>query len=410
MCPGRGSQSVKRAFEFAKDLLQSAKVLAHHDANLPIKLACDASSYGIGAVLSHLMLGGGEHPVAFVSRTLSASEKNYAQLEKEALSIIYGVKKFHQYLFGRKFTLETDHKPLLTILGPKSAVPTLAATRLQRWALILASYHYEVVFHKTTEHGNVDGLSRLPVDRTGTREESDIFHFTHVNDLPVTARDIADATKKDPVLSKALQLVKCGWPRQVQEEALHPYFKRRFELSVEQDCVFWGLRVAIPKALQDRILEDLHADNPGVCRMKSLARSYLWWPSLNKAIESVIQNCRACQSTQKQPATAPLVPWKWPVQVWQCVHMDYAEKDDVFFFVMVEAHSKWPEVFSTSSTTTHKTIEMLSHLFAAYGLLEEIVSDNGLQFVSEEMHHFKKKHGIQHTCVPCYHSASNGEA
>jgi len=285
------------------------------------------------------MPGGEECPVAFASRALSASEKNYAQLEKEALSISYGVKKFHQYLFGRKFTLETDHKPLLTILGPKSAVPTLAAARLQRWALILASYHYEVVFRRTSEHSNADGLSRLPAEKAGTPEESDIFHFTHVNDLPVTARDIAAATKKDPALSKVLQLVKCGWPQQVQEEALDPYFKRRFELSVEQDCVLWGLRVVIPSSLQDRILEDLHADHPGVCHMKSLARSYLWWPSLDKAIESVVQNCTACQLTQKQPATAPLIPWKWPVRVWQRVHMDYAEKDGVYFFVVVDAHS-----------------------------------------------------------------------
>ena len=125
------------------------------------------------------MPGREERPVAFASRTLSASEKNYAQFEREALSIIYGVKKFHQYLFGRKFTLETDHKPLLTILGPKSAVPTLAAARLQRWALILASYHYEVVFRRKSEHSIADGLSRLPAEKAGTPEESDIFHFTH---------------------------------------------------------------------------------------------------------------------------------------------------------------------------------------------------------------------------------------
>ena len=90
--------------------------------------------------------------------------------------------------------------------------------------------------------------------------------------------------------------------------------------------------------------------------------------------------------------------------------MDYAEKDGVYVFVVVEAHLKWPEVFSTSSTTTYKTIEMLSHLFAAYGLPEEIVSDNGPQFVFEEMHHFMKKHEIQHTRVPRYHPASNEEA
>ena len=148
-----------------QEAFESAKVLAHYDVNLPIKLACDASSYGIGAVLSHVMPGGEEHPVAFASRTLSASEKDYAQLD--------GVKKFHQYLFVRKFTLETDHKPLLNILGPKSAVPTLAAARLQRWALILASYHYDVLFRRTSEHSNADGLSGLPAEKAGTPDESD---------------------------------------------------------------------------------------------------------------------------------------------------------------------------------------------------------------------------------------------
>ena len=118
------------AFQRAKDLLTSSSVLAHYDPNLPIRLAADASAYGIGAVLSHVLLTGEEKPVAFVSRSLTASEKNYAQIEKEALALVYGVRRFHQYLYGRRFTLLTDHQPLTTILGPKKGIPPIAAARL----------------------------------------------------------------------------------------------------------------------------------------------------------------------------------------------------------------------------------------------------------------------------------------
>ena len=105
---------------------------------------------------------GHERPIAFASRTLSASETNYAQVEKEALSLVFGVKRFHQFLYGRRFTLVNDHKPLQTILGPKSAAPTLAAARMQRWALVLSAYDYDLVYRRLEEHLNADALSRMP--------------------------------------------------------------------------------------------------------------------------------------------------------------------------------------------------------------------------------------------------------
>lgn len=154
-------------------------------------------------MISHVMENGEERPVAFASRTLTEAERKYAQIEKEALAIIFGVRKFHKYLYGRKFTLITDHKPLLTILGPKSAVPTLAALRMQRWALILMAYSYDIEYRRSADHANADALSRLPrasFDNTG--EEGGIFYFSHVEELPVGAKDIERATLKDPILNK----------------------------------------------------------------------------------------------------------------------------------------------------------------------------------------------------------------
>lgn len=112
----------EEAFKKAKTALAQSEALTHFNPNLPLQLACDASPYGVGAVVSHIMPSGEERPIAFASRTLSKAESNYAQIEREALAIVFGVKKFHQFLFGRRFTLLTDHRPLTSIFGPHTGI------------------------------------------------------------------------------------------------------------------------------------------------------------------------------------------------------------------------------------------------------------------------------------------------
>ena len=116
----------------------------HYNPALPIRLAADASAYGIGVVIVLVLPNRSERPVAFASRTLTASERNYVQVEREALSLIFGVKHIHYYLYGCRFIFVTDHKPLTAILGPKKGIPPLAAVRLQRWAWILSAYIYDI--------------------------------------------------------------------------------------------------------------------------------------------------------------------------------------------------------------------------------------------------------------------------
>ena len=106
------TEQCETAFHNVKEMITSEQVLTHYDPKLPLRLACDASPVGIGAVLSHVMNDGTERPIAFASRTLTKTEQGYAQIDKEALAIVWGVKKFHVYVFGRSFTLYTDHQPL----------------------------------------------------------------------------------------------------------------------------------------------------------------------------------------------------------------------------------------------------------------------------------------------------------
>ena len=114
---------------------------------------------GIGAVIYYKYPDGSERPIAYASKTLSDSERNYSQIEYEA----FGIKKFHQHLSGHKFSLLTDHKPLLAIFSPRKGIPAMAASRLQRWAIFLSAYTYDIKYKPTKEHGNADILSRLPV-------------------------------------------------------------------------------------------------------------------------------------------------------------------------------------------------------------------------------------------------------
>ena len=176
------TEQCEQAFTEAKRMITSEQVLTHYDPVLPVGLACDASPTGIGAVLSHVMPNGSERPVPFASRSLTKTESKYAQIDKEALSIVWGVKRFHIYLYGRWFTLITDHKPLTAIFHPEKGVPAMTAARLQRYALFLAGFDYKIEYKSTTEHCNADGLSRLPLHQKELEEmgvdSSEGFHAT----------------------------------------------------------------------------------------------------------------------------------------------------------------------------------------------------------------------------------------
>lgn len=153
------------AFDKSKKLLQSANLLVHFQPDLELILASDASDYGVGAVLSHWMADEAERPIGYVSRSLNKAERGYSTIEKEALAIIFGVKKFNQFLYGQKFTTQTDHKPLEELFNEKKEVPQQVSPRVQQWALTLAAYKYKIAYKAGTTNANADAVSRLPLSK-----------------------------------------------------------------------------------------------------------------------------------------------------------------------------------------------------------------------------------------------------
>ncbi len=342
------------------------------------------------------------------------AEKNYSQIEKEGLAIIFGLSKFYMYLYARKFILCTDHKPLLKIFAPDSVTPVLAAARLQRWSLLLASYHYKIRYKSSTEIANADALSRLPLkNQNDSSVEESIYNVAdqQLNRHPVSAKQIARETARDKILSKVLTFTLYGWSQTCDEPELKPFFIRRHELSVEQGCLMWGLRVVIPSVFRQQVLKELHGTHPGVARMKAMARSHVWWPKIDSVIEETVRSCQQCSKNRTAPPAAPLHPWTWPSIPWQRIHIDFATYQGNHYLIVVDAHSKWPEVLGPMRTTNAEaTINALRTIFARYGLPQQIVSDNGPPFQSAEYEDFLKQNGIQRVLVSPYHPSSNGQA
>ena len=237
-----------------------------------------------------------ERPIMFTSRTLTNAERNYSQIEKEALAIIFAVKKFHQYIYGQFVTIQTDHKPLLGLLAERKGIPSMAAARIQRWAIILSAYDYKLCYRSGNENNNADCMSRLHFDKEFKGKHSVVDNHVFMTELihaSVTVKEVALYTNRDPKLSKVISYINRGWPNKTEEQ-FKPYFIRRSELSVDNSCVLWGDRVIMPMQLRTKVLEELHDNHSGIVKMKYIARSYVCWPSTDKDIENISKSCTSC--------------------------------------------------------------------------------------------------------------------
>ena len=401
----------KKSFASSKAALMSNKILAHFNPNLKTIITCDGSPYGVGAVLSQVDDKGVEKPVCYASKTLAKAEQNYSQTDREGLSMIFAVKKWHKYIWGRHVLIKTDHKPLLGIFG--KGIPEHASARVQRWATLLNAYYYDLEYIPGT--ANVaDVLSRMPVGEVKSDDiPPEVYAlFQTIENSSVKAKDIAQETAKDPVLARVFQKVKFGWSKlDKSDESLTNFYMKRNELSIDNECVLWGVRVIIPTTLRESILNMLHDTHIGVARMKSQARSWMWWPKMDEDIEAMVKACFNCQLHSNKPSKVPLMPWEWPEEPWDRLHLDFAGPFlGKLFLIICDAHSKWLEVKIMNNITASETILQLREVFSVIGLCKEIVTDNGPTFTSDEFQTFLRYNGIKSILVSPYHTASNGLA
>ncbi|KRZ02117.1 Uncharacterized protein T4B_11270 [Trichinella pseudospiralis] len=360
-----------KAVERIKRLLNSSFLLTHCQPAWPIALAANASNEGIGAVVNHRLRDGTVKVIAHVSKMHNAAQSNYGQIEKQALAHVYRVNS-------------------------KKGVPQMAACRLTRWAIALMTRKAFVKLTVCAEFPRQATIKQLTAELQA--------------ELPVTARAIAEATKKYSLLKQVKPFVLSSWPEKCPREELRSYFIKRTELSKSYGCLLWEIKTVIPMKLRSRVLMKLHETHPGRERMLSMARKFCWWTAMNKDIEIKAQSCEGCATAQKNSAKVAINPWQLSDRPWKRIHADFAEPIiGKMYLIVVDAHSKWPEVLHMLRITTELTIESLKTVFARFGFPAVLVLDNGTQFTATEFTIFCAENGIHHVTSATYIAQSNGQ-
>ena len=357
-----------------------------------------------------MVVNGVKRPVYFASSTLSPAEQNYSQAHREALAIIFAVRKFHNYLYGQnKFIIYTDNRGISQLFDPDKKMPAVAAARLQRWVVELSMYKFKIVFRESFKMSHADGLSRLPMKELTHDQPISIKYFNFSNENPINLNDVKHYMSQDLILSKVYEYILNGWPNKIPKE-LSRYFSEKANLSLEDGCIYYGSRLVIPLNLREKVLSNLHNNHTGIVRMKMIARSYIWWPAYNKDIESYVQSCEICQTSQNVKRNVGIRSWPACSYPFQRVHIDFFDFAGKKYFLYVDAYSKFCEVILMSSTVLQCVTDKLLNIFSNYGLPTELVSDNGPPFHSYHFKQFCDSHGILCTKSPPWHPQSNGQA
>jgi RNase H-like domain found in reverse transcriptase/Integrase zinc binding domain/Integrase core domain/Reverse transcriptase (RNA-dependent DNA polymerase) len=428
--PWHWSDQHQQCFQRLKDQLVNAPVLAHFDVNAQTFVTCDASGSAIAACLSQRTSDNGvERPIAYISRALSQAERKYSATEREALACMWACERLDFYLYGRKFTLVTDHAALTSLLAPTGTGHR--PLRLHRWYDRLWKYNFTPIYRRGVDNVVADCLSRsYDVTIEGDnqppvhQDPDDALVQTVFGALAmdtITISQLIAATAEDSRLQQVIDYVISGWPtkRQSIMPELRLYYDRQAELSVSHNgqCLLRGERVVIPPSLQETVLQLAHEGHPGIIRMKQRCRMTVWWPGIDADIERFVEVCESCVTSGKsvRPLPGPLQPVALPSGPWKKISLDLAGEfiaapaHQKYLIVAVDYYSKWPEAATCGNPTTEAVIEFLTILFDRFGLVDEICTDNGVQFTSAAFAQFLRRHDIKHTRSALYAPQTQGE-
>jgi len=414
-------------FEKAKRIIKKDCALQYYRPEKSLYIESDASKIGLGAALLQIdpkiqteydtEIPPTEclRPIAYGSKSLTTTEQNYSNIEREALGILHALQKFHHYTFGRHTHIITDHRPLLAIF--KKDVAT-ASPRLQRILMKMHQYNISLSYRPGPEMHLADCLSRVGHIADTEKEIPDmkitVDSVCTIDEITVLSADeIRDKTLEDDKLQRVVEYVLNGWPEHISEihdESIRQYYNFRDEIGIVNGILVKGQRLIIPTELRNVVLTALHTHHLGIEKTRNLARTTVYWPGLNKEIIEVVEQCTTCNELHDTQKRCNLQPYDIPPCAWHTLGTDVFYYHGDKFLLIVDYYSKFPIVKKLMNESSSHIISTFKEVFAEYGIPEKIVSDSGSNLTSQEFKTFASALDIKTVASSPYHHQSNGQA
>lgn len=403
----------EQSFKQVKSLLCSAPVLAYFDLNRSTRIAVDASQVGLGAVLEQKQDKEEWKPVMFASRSLTDTEQRYSNIEREGLGVLWGCEKFQEYLIGTQFTVLTDHKPLVTLLGKKPLMDL--SPRLQRFRMRLARFDFKIEYTPGKTFFTPDTLSRDPLVIQAAEGVCSDQIEAYVGDVfkpkvkDVLLKRLLEEQKADPVMTDIKEQLSKVEDTEWKEH-LRPFRQFKEELWVKGDgLLMFKNRVVVPAKFRKEILVKLHEGHGGERKTLALARNSVWWPGISHDVKNKIASCSSCVENRPK-VQEPLIPTEIPKGPWQLLAADYFKVGGSWYLVVADFYSKFVDIKKMKSMTTSATINFFKTLFSKFGIPLAVRCDNGSNLTSFEMKKFAQEMGFEILTNSPYHAQGNGFA
>jgi transposase InsO family protein len=389
------------AFNTLKDSLSAAPVLACPDFGKPFVLQTDAADTGLGVALTQYV-DGGDHVIAYASRSLTKPEQAYSTTEKECLAVVWGIEKMRPYLEGYRFTVLTDHQSLKWLRAIKD--PT---GRLARWAIFLQQHDFDIRYRKGVLNRVADTLSRQPAATEDETTPEDLFALEDAPGCNWYNR-MRQEVEKDPTAHPDY----C-----IRNERLHRHFWDMSDSTELELSDPWKL--CVPKPARAAVLRECH-DNPtaghlGIAKTTARLALRYYWPGMFREAAQYVRNCPSCQRYKTPQQQPPGKMYPTPNrQPWETVSTDLvgplprSSRGNCYVVVMQDRFTKWVQCRAVRKATARAVTQALyEDVITRFGCPVTVISDNGTQYTGGTFRTLLRELGIVLRLTPPYTPQAN---